>query len=507
MKYLNTDDNPTFHLIYEKPKFLNNTTENIQLLNIGQCDACSPTISAIPNEFICLPLELDDYYILNPIIKREIKSTGYYTILSGSTPGIAVMNTNAVLALEKFKTPKKLNEILNSNTLRLREKKAIHKFLLNVMDLNLLIPAKQNSKIYSSNSKSLSIWLHITNRCNMRCRYCYIAKDNADMNMVTAKKAIDKMISSAIDNGFSSLNIKYAGGEPLLRFDFIEIIHEYAIRKSELKGLKLTGKIITNGTLIDNRILNSINKLNLSITVSVDGLNSLNETNRKLSNNQSSFPIIKKALMKALAIDIPPTVNITITEKSAYGLSHFVNWLLELNIFFSFNFERKVNNSKPIIYNKYNQQILQGVLKAYRTIENNMPQYSLLFSITDRVCLGYSHNKPCEAGYSYLAIHIDGYISKCQMNRNENISHIDADDPLKDITPPYAIHDVRKNFLCSRCEWNLWCAGGCPLDQVNINNDNLSISQYCYIYKQLIPEVLEIEGLRLLENEKLTSAC
>ena len=52
---------------------------------------------------------------------------------------------------------------------------------------------------------------------------------------------------------------------------------------------------------------------------------------------------------------------------------------------------------------------------------------------------------------------------------------------------------------CFECEWRYWCAGGCPLQAHRATGRHDVKSPNCNIYKALYPEVIRLEGLRLLK--------
>jgi uncharacterized protein len=52
---------------------------------------------------------------------------------------------------------------------------------------------------------------------------------------------------------------------------------------------------------------------------------------------------------------------------------------------------------------------------------------------------------------------------------------------------------------CQACQWRYWCAGGCPLETFRATGRYDLKSPNCSIYKALYPEVLRLEGLRLLK--------
>ena len=90
--------------------------------------------------------------------------------------------------------------------------------------------------------------LHLTDACNLRCRYCYVRQSNHSMTLDTAKAVVDL---AAEDPGHHGLI--FFGGEPLLQRQLIYDTVAYA-QSLHLPG-KFHYKITTNGTLLDREFL------------------------------------------------------------------------------------------------------------------------------------------------------------------------------------------------------------------------------------------------------------
>ena len=73
--------------------------------------------------------------------------------------------------------------------------------------------------------------LHLTDACNLRCRYCYVRQSNHYMTLDTAKAVVDL---AAEDPGHHGLI--FFGGEPLLQRQLIYDTVAYA------QSLSLPGK-------------------------------------------------------------------------------------------------------------------------------------------------------------------------------------------------------------------------------------------------------------------------
>ena len=85
--------------------------------------------------------------------------------------------------------------------------------------------------------------LQITDRCNLRCRHCYIgASKNKELSLTKLKAVLDEF------EAMQGLRLLITGGEPLMHShfaEFNEILSSYLFRKI----------LFTNGLLLDRKLL------------------------------------------------------------------------------------------------------------------------------------------------------------------------------------------------------------------------------------------------------------
>jgi uncharacterized protein len=125
-----------------------------------------------------------------------------------------------------------------------------------------------------------------------------------------------------------------------------------------------------------------------------------------------------------------------------------------------------------------------------------------LASLVDRANLAVPHFRTCGVGQSYLVIDHTGQVSKCQMAIGTAVTDVKATDPLALIrADKIGIQNisVEEKEGCRGCEWKYWCAGGCSLATYRATGRYDVQSPNCNIYKQLYPEAVRLEGLRLLK--------
>lgn len=370
-----------------------------------------------------------------------------------------------------------------------------------------LLEAKDDEAeiITDSSIEKLSAWLHLTDRCNLRCSYCYLPHVREDMSSETGHAAIDAIFRSAVVNGFKQVKLKYAGGEPLLRFALVEELHTYARQLAERNGIELEGVVLSNGTLLTTEVVGTLKSLGLRLMISLDGLGQYHDSHRSYAGGRGSFDDVAEAVDLALANGLTPNISITVSSCTAEGLPEIMAWILDRDLPFSLNFYRE--NELSVSHEDMQldeKKIIRGMLAAFKVIEENLPSRPFLGGIIDRANLSAAHTHTCGVGQNYLVFDQNGQVAKCQMHIRKPVTDVHTADPLALIrADQIGIQNlpVMEKEGCKTCEWKHWCAGGCPLATHRATGRYDVKSPNCNIYKALFPEALRLEGLRLLKYQ------
>jgi len=430
-------------------------------------------------------------YSINPNL--SITQYSDYYALYGEDAEFLAVNQPALDILDRFsKTTNKCFDYNSTDWL------SINQFIK-----SRTLVKSRNTKELKTIINELSIWLHITDRCNLRCDYCYLPHKKHDMDFETGKKSIDVSIKSALKENIKKLKIKFAGGEAMILFPLVLKLNEYARQQTKKYGLVLDSVILSNGTLFTLANLHAIKKYNIRLAISLDGLDDFN-SQRSTINGQNSFEKIKNSLDLVQSFDIPLDIAITISGKSVAGLAALTSYLLDKDIVFSYNFYRENSLSSTFKDLQLEEkQIIKGMLEAFEVIKKNPPKRSLLSALLDRGNLSSAHNRTCSVGQSYMVFDYQGKISKCQMQMSHKVSSIDSLNPLLDLREDKIgiqnLH-VNKKEECKSCEWKHWCTGGCPLLTYKATGRYDLKSPNCNIYKAIYPEVIKLEMHRLLHH-------
>jgi uncharacterized protein len=152
-----------------------------------------------------------------------------------------------------------------------------------------------------------TICLQITQQCNLRCKYCVYSgiydnrvHSNREMDLSIAKMALQYLLKHSSQS--NDLNIGFYGGEPLLRFDFIEDCIRHSVEIAE--GKPINFNLTTNGTLLDRRMFHFFEKYNVDIAISIDGPKEVHDRNRCFPSGEGTFRKVSESISLALS-DFP----------------------------------------------------------------------------------------------------------------------------------------------------------------------------------------------------------
>ncbi|MBC8632560.1 radical SAM protein [[Eubacterium] tenue] len=163
--------------------------------------------------------------------------------------------------------------------------------------------------------------IFITEKCNLRCTYCYEQgmDRNKSMDIKVADKTID-FICRKIKN--EELNIPlyivFHGGEPLMNFEVVKHIHKGLSKK--VVGRKIIYDMTTNGTCLDTEKIDFICKNIDNISVSIDGTKETHDKNRIFENGKGSYDISVKNAKKFLDRGKDVRIRMTYTTNTVSEL-------------------------------------------------------------------------------------------------------------------------------------------------------------------------------------------
>ncbi len=155
-------------------------------------------------------------------------------------------------------------------------------FFRDTLDAAAMVSRVKEKTRFLSAGPNLHI-LVVTLRCNQTCVYCHASRaaldqEGFDMTPETARRSVDLAFASTS----AGITIEFQGGEPLVNFDVVREVIEYAIEKNKTVGKSLDFTLITNLSLMTDERLDYFISRRVQICTSVDGPKPLHDKQRKL---------------------------------------------------------------------------------------------------------------------------------------------------------------------------------------------------------------------------------
>ena len=186
-----------------------------------------------------------------------------------------------------------------------------HNFLRDHYDVHAAAKALRARKGFINSGPNLHM-LVVTLRCNETCVYCHASRANmdavhTDMSIETAEKTVDFIFRTTS----SFITIEFQGGEPLVAWDVVQRVIEYAIEKNKTAKKELEFTMVSNLSLMTDDRLDYLVDHKVQLCTSIDGPADLHDSQRKLptlSAYDASTSWIKRINERYIAKGLDPTL-------------------------------------------------------------------------------------------------------------------------------------------------------------------------------------------------------
>ena len=170
-----------------------------------------------------------------------------------------------------------------------------------------------------------------TNKCDLRCRYCYSNKNykNKSMNREIAIKTVNHISQDIINNNLKFIQIIFEGNEPLLNIKIVKLIISLLSEKLKNRALnRLDFSIFTNLQSMDEDIFEYIRTNKIYIHTSLDGNRQINDMNR----GQGVFKKTVYWIRRFQKEDMPINVSAVITRFSLSKYEDIIETYISLGL-------------------------------------------------------------------------------------------------------------------------------------------------------------------------------
>lgn len=137
-----------------------------------------------------------------------------------------------------------------------------------------------------------ALCLHIAHDCNLACRYCFAEEGEyhgrrALMSFEVGKKALDFLVANSGNR--VNLEVDFFGGEPLLNWQVVKDLVAYGRSLEEPNNKKFRFTLTTNGVLLNDEIIEFLNKEMSNVVLSIDGRKEIHDLMRPYRGGQGSY--------------------------------------------------------------------------------------------------------------------------------------------------------------------------------------------------------------------------
>jgi len=175
----------------------------------------------------------------------------------------------------------------------------------------------------------VEVALVLTHACNLACHYCYTGeKKRVRMSATTARRALD----AAFDRAVGELQLTFFGGEPLLEAELLCAVAAEARARAAAQDVALRLQVTTNGTRLDDALLERLHGLDVHIALSIDGHQQAHEAGRPFVGGGSSYASVRAALTRLLASGQPFDVIMVIDPANVADLGDSVRELFDAGV-------------------------------------------------------------------------------------------------------------------------------------------------------------------------------
>lgn len=330
-----------------------------------------------------------------------------------------------------------------------------------------------------------ALCLNIIHDCNLRCKYCFADEGEyhgcrKPMSAQTGKDAIDFVIKNSGPR--KNIEVDLFGGEPLMAFDMIKEVVDYAKEQEKIHKKNIRFTMTTNATLLDDEKMDYLDKNMGNIILSIDGRKEVNDKMRIRVDGSGTYDSILPKIKKM--------VDVRDKNKTYYARGTFtrlntdffedVKHMVEAG-FDEVSIEPVVlpDNSPyslreedlPVIFEQYDKLYRYMLLKQQEG--KPFTFYHFNIDLKGGPCI-YKRISGCGAGHEYVAITPDGEIYPChQFVGNKDFLMGDIYEGVKNFELVQSLKDahIYNKPKCKNCWAKFYCSGGCQANNFNFNGD------------------------------------
>ncbi len=360
-----------------------------------------------------------------------------------------------------------------------------------------------------------ALCLHVAHICNLNCSYCFASQgkyhgDRAVMSFEVGKRALDFLIENS--TGRKNLEVDFFGGEPLMNFDVVKKLVEYARSIEKERGKNFRFTLTTNGVLIDDDVIEFANKEMSNVVLSLDGRKEIHDRYRVDYAGNGSWEKIVPKFQKL--VNARGGKNYYMRGTFTHANPDFLNdikQMLDLG-FKELSMEPVVcapddpsaltDEDLPIVLEQY-EKLAELMLQKHRE-GDPFTFYHYMIDLKGGPCI-YKRISGCGSGTEYMAVTPWGDLYPCHQFVGEEkfkLGNIWDGVTNKETQDDFASCNVYSRLECRDCWARLYCSGGCAANAYHSTGSVKGVYKYgCELFRKRMECAIMLEAAKTLENE------
>ena len=354
---------------------------------------------------------------------------------------------------------------------------------------------------YKNNSKVIkALCLHVAHTCNLNCSYCFASQgkyqgDRAIMSFEVGKRAFDFLIENS--GSRRNLEVDFFGGEPLMNWDVVKQLVAYArsIEKQHNKNFRFT--LTTNGLLIDDEVIDFLNKEMSNVVLSLDGRRDVHDLFRKDYAGNGSYDRIVPKFKKL--VEARGGKDYYVRGTFTHNNVDFTNDILHMADlgFTELSMEPVVcapsdpcaltDEDMPKIFEQY--EILAKEMIKRKKEGRPFTFYHYMLDLKNGPCI-YKRITGCGSGTEYMAVTPWGELFPCHQfvgDSKYSLGNIYDGVTNTEIQDGFRSCNAYARPECSKCWARLYCSGGCAANSYHSTGSINGVYEYgCELFKKRI---------------------
>ena len=359
-----------------------------------------------------------------------------------------------------------------------------------------------------------SLCLHIAHDCNLRCGYCFAGTGDfggyrAMMSKETAEKAVEFAIAGSKMR--HNLELDLFGGEPLLNPEVVKHVINYVRRREFETGKNIKLTLTTNGTLLNDDIIQFLNDNRVMLVLSLDGKKETHDNMRPFPNKTGSYDAAVRGFKKV--IESRNGKNYYLRGTYTHFNPHFAEDTLDMTkIGKELSVEPVVGIDEPyvlteadlpVLYEEYDK--LAKEMIAREKAGKGFNFFHFMIDLTGGPCV-YKRLSGCGSGTEYLAVTPWGDLYPCHQFVGEEkylMGNVDDGITRPDIREEFKECNVYSKEKCRNCFAKFYCSGGCAANSYKFHgsiNDAYDVS--CELERKRVECAIMIKAAQAEKDEE-----